>query len=173
MKMGITIRPATINDAALISDLSRQTFYEAFAAQNTKESMNKFLSEQFTKEALIKEVGEENNIFFLAYYDNEVAGYVRLRENNIPPGLGTIQAIEIARIYVVGSFIGKGIGAALMQKSIDIAMEKKRECLWLGVWQENQRAIDFYTRWGFKKFAHHDFRLGDDIQQDWLMKKPL
>lgn len=173
MKTGITIRSATVNDAELIADLSRQTFYDSFAAQNTKENMDKFLNEQFTKEALMKEVGAENNIFFLAYFDDEVAGYARLREKNIPPGLGTSSAIEIARIYVVSSFIGKGIGAALMQTSIDFAIKNKHECLWLGVWKENQRAIDFYERWGFKKFAYHDFLLGDDVQQDWLMKKML
>ena len=47
------------------------------------------------------EVGSENNIFLLAYNDDTIAGYVRLREHNIPPGLGTIHAMEIARIYVI------------------------------------------------------------------------
>lgn len=87
--------------------------------------------------------------------------------------MGTIHALEIARIYAVSSMIGKGIGSVLMEKSIEIAKEKEKKCVWLGVWQENQRAIDFYTRWGFEKFASHDFILGDDVQKDWLMKKMI
>ena len=65
--------------------MSRQTFYDSFATVNSKEDMDKFLNEQFTKEALMKEVRTVNNIFLLAYDDNEPVGYARMRENNIPP----------------------------------------------------------------------------------------
>lgn len=169
----ITIKIATIKDAELIAEMSRQTFYDSFAEDNTKEDMDIFLSKTFTREALMKEVGAENNIFLLAYDGNEVVGYVRMRENNIPPQLGTERAMEIARIYSVKTSIGKGVGKALMQKCIDIAKEKNHHTIWLGVWEHNQRAIDFYTRWGFKKFSDHDFVLGNDVQKDWLMKKSI
>jgi diamine N-acetyltransferase len=169
----IKIRIATSADAELIADMSRQTFYDSFAADNTPEDMDKFLNETFTKDALMKEVGAENNIFLLAYDGDEPVGYVRMRENNIPPALGTTMAMEIARIYAVQSSIGRGVGKALMQKSLDIAKERGHHTTWLGVWEHNQRAIDFYTRWGFTKFADHDFILGNDVQKDWLMKKEL
>jgi ribosomal protein S18 acetylase RimI-like enzyme len=167
----ISIRIAGANDAELIADLSRKTFCDSFASYNTRKNMDKFLSEQFTRDALMKEVGAENNIFLLAYKENTAVGYVRLRENNIPPSLGTDRAIEIARIYAVQDSIGTGVGAAMMRKCIDIALEKNYHTIWLGVWEHNQRAIDFYKRWGFEKFAEHDFILGDDVQKDWLMKK--
>ena len=169
----ITIREATKADAALIADMSRQTFYDSFAAVNTGENLNKFFNEQFTRESLMQEVGAEKNIFLLAYDNYIPVGYVRMRENNNPPALGTDRAIEIARIYAINSHIGKGIGTMLMQRCIDIALERNYYTLWLGVWEYNQRAIDFYTRWGFKKFSDHDFILGDDVQKDWLMKKQL
>ena len=69
--------------------------------------------------------------------------------------------------------IGKGVGSALMNKCIDIAREKDYHTVWLGVWEHNHRAIEFYTRWGFEKFAEHDFILGNDVQKDWLMKKDI
>jgi predicted N-acetyltransferase YhbS len=81
----ITIRLATIADAELIADLSRQTFYDSFASQNTKEDMDKFMNEQFNKEALMKEVGAEGNVFLLAYKNSEVVGYVRMREGERRP----------------------------------------------------------------------------------------
>jgi len=169
----IIVREATIKDAELIADMSRETFYDSFAAQNSKEDMDIFLAETFTKDVLMKEVGAERNIFFLAYEDDEPVGYVRIRENNIPPALGTDRAIEVARIYAVKNSIGKGVGRALMQKCIDFAILKNHHTIWLGVWEHNQRAIDFYTHWGFEKFAEHDFILGNDVQKDWLMKKLL
>jgi diamine N-acetyltransferase len=171
--MSITIRFADAADAALIAELSRKTFYDSFIADNTVENMDKFMNEQFTTEALMKEVGAPNNIFLLATDNNEVLGYVRLRENNKPPELGNANTIEIARIYAVTDSIGKGVGKALMQKSLDIAAGLHKDTVWLGVWERNQRAIDFYTRWGFEKFSTHVFMLGDDPQTDWLMKKKI
>lgn len=169
----ITIRIATIQDAGLIADMSRQTFYETFAVYNSKEDMDKFMNEQFTRDALVAEVGATDNIFLLAFDVDHPVGYARLRENNNPPLLGSTNAIEIARIYAVTGAIGKGIGRALMQKCLEIAKAANREFAWLGVWEGNQRAIDFYIKWGFEKFADHDFVLGNDIQKDWLMKKKL
>lgn len=169
----IQIRFCTEADASLIADLSRQTFYETFASENTAADMEKFMTEQFSREALMKEVGAEGNIFFLAYDGETPVGYARMRESNNPPELGDKRTIEIARIYAATSCIGKGVGKALMQKCIDAAKEMNKEVVWLGVWQKNQRAIDFYTKWGFEKFSTHVFVLGNDPQTDWLMKKDL
>ncbi len=169
----LTIRFAGVADTELVADLSRQTFYETFAHLNAKEHMDKFMGEQFTKEALMKEVEAPDNIFLLAFSDNEPVGYARLRENNNPPELENTNSIEIARIYTVANSIGKGVGKALMQECINIAVEKGKEQIWLGVWQQNERAIDFYKKWGFEIFATHIFLLGEDPQTDWLMKKLL
>jgi len=171
--MQITIRYATKDDAELIADISQQTFYDSFIADNSEEDMQKFLTEQFTKGRLMLEVGSPENIFLLAFIDGEIAGYVKLREGKQPKELQGIQGIEIARIYCATSCIGKGIGKALMQKCIDIAKERNKEVVWLGVWEKNSRAIDFYTKWGFEKFSEQDFLLGNDLQNDWLMKKSL
>lgn len=171
--MNLFIRYATKDDAALIANISRQTFYDTFAADNTQEDMEKFMNEQFTKGRLMLEVGASENEFLLAYMNEEVAGYVKLRQGKEPIELRRMQALEIARLYVLKEFIGTGVGAALMQKAIDIAAEKKKETVWLGVWEKNQRAIAFYNRFGFEKFSDCDFLLGNDLQRDWLMRKNL
>ena len=171
--MDYYIRHADSKDAKLIADLSHQTFYEAFAAQNTKENMEKFLNQQFTKGKLILEVGAPGNDFLLAYDGQKVAGYAKIREQTAPKSLGITNAIEIARLYVIEEMIGKGLGKLLMQTIIDIARQKDIPVVWLAVWEKNQRAIDFYKKWGFEKFDDTLFVLGDDIQQDWLMKKTV
>ena len=169
--MKINIRLAGKEDAELIADLSRQTFYDTFASQNTPEDMDKFINEQFTREALMNEVGAEGNIFMIALIDTEPAGYVRLREGKSRPEFENKPCIEIARIYVVNKMIGKGVGSVLMQKCIEVAKEAKKDLLWLGVWKENTGAIDFYKRWGFEIFGEQDFLLGNDLQKDWLMMR--
>jgi len=171
--MNLTIRYATEDDAALIADISRQTFYDTFASFNSKVNMDIFMNIQFTKGRLMLEVGMPENIFLLAYMGEEVAGYVKLRDTRYPNTLGSTNAIEIARLYAMPDLIGKGVGKLLMEKSLEIAKEKNKDTVWLGVWKENKKAINFYTYWGFSIFDECDFILGNDLQKDWLMKKRL
>ncbi|MBC7850448.1 MAG: GNAT family N-acetyltransferase [Chitinophagaceae bacterium] len=169
----IQLRVASKEDAELIADLSRQTFVETFADANTPEDMAIFLDEQFSRKMLIDEVGSPQTYFFLAMDGEEAVGYLKLRDGVSKKEFNQKTSIEIARLYAVKSAIGKGIGKMLMQKAIDIALEMHRELIWLGVWENNHRAIEFYHKWGFEKFAEHRFILGNDVQTDWLMWKVL
>jgi diamine N-acetyltransferase len=169
----INIRVANAADAEMIADLSYRTFCDAFASFNTKENMDKFIRNDFNRKKLIAQVSEAGNIFLLAYQHDELTGYVRLLESHNPPELGQIDAIEISRIYVENKITSKGIGSLLMQKCIDVAREKNKKMIWLGVWEHNTRAIAFYKKFGFEIFSDHIFMLGDDAQTDILMKKIL
>ena len=169
----VEIRQATGKDAEMIADMSRRTFYDSFAQQNTPEDIALYMDKQFTRESLIAEVDAPGNTFLVAWLDEQPVGYVRLLEHVPPSGMGEGTAIEIVRLYAEKSVIGKGIGRALMQSSIDLAREKGMQWIWLGVWEHNHRAIAFYTKWGFEKFGDHPFILGTDKQTDWWMKRKL
>jgi ribosomal protein S18 acetylase RimI-like enzyme len=169
----IKILEATTQDAALIAQLSRQTFYDTFAAVNTREDMDKFLNEQFTDLLLRQEVEQQKGLFYLAYEGSEPVGYVKLKEGAPSGAFNNNTAMEIARLYAVQSHIGKGVGKALMQHCVELARQLKKQMLWLGVWEKNERAIAFYQQWGFEKFGEHEFVLGNDHQTDWLMKRDI
>jgi ribosomal protein S18 acetylase RimI-like enzyme len=170
--MTCNIRLATVRDAELVAKISQLTFVESFAADNTPEDMELFLTQQFTRGRLMLEVGKPELDFLLAYVEDELAGYAKLRDGKAPAEIKG-KALEIARLYANKAFIGKGVGAQLMAACIRMAEEKKKQWVWLGVWEHNQRAIAFYERWGFVKFGECDFLLGTDLQRDWLMKKEL
>lgn len=173
MPDAIIVRLADKSDAAAIAAISRQTFYDTFVADNSPENMQLFMEGVFNETALMAEVGAEGNLFLLAFAGESLAGYARLHETQNPAGLGHAPAIELARLYSKQSMIGKGVGKALMQACIDAARAAGKQILWLGVWEHNRRAIDFYHRWGFERFSEHDFILGKDVQTDWLMKRVL
>ncbi len=164
---------ATEQDAALIAEISRETFYDSFAAQNTAEDMALFMEQQFATELLIKEVTDKANIFFLTFSGATPAGYIKLKPGTHPEIKDTTAALEICRFYARKTFIGKGIGKAMMQHAIQYAEDNAYHTIWLGVWEHNQRAIDFYKQFGFQKFSAHDFVLGNDVQRDWLMRKEV
>lgn len=172
--MNLTVtRIAGTVDAGLVADLSRKTFYDAFAKGNTVADMDQFMNEVFTRESLIKEVEEGDGIFLLAFINNEAVGYARMRERNKENIMADVNAIEIARIYATQESLGKGVGKALMEHCMQIAREAKKDVIWLGVWEKNERAIGFYKKQGFEKFGEHVFMLGSDPQTDWLMKRDL
>jgi ribosomal protein S18 acetylase RimI-like enzyme len=167
------IRKAELGDAALIADISRQTFYDSFAGDNTVENMDKFMNGPFARERLMAEVPDPANYFFIAELAGQTMGYLKMRESGNSKDLQRTDAIEIARIYAVKDAIGRGVGKTLMQAAMDHALLLKKQIIWLGVWEKNQRAIDFYKKWGFTKFGEHVFIVGDDPQTDWLLMKEL
>lgn len=169
----VTIRYATIDDAELVADLSRQTFYETFAAQNSKENMDMHMAQYYAPEKIQAELKDPFSIFLLAYDGNRLAGYAKMNEHVKEESRSMDNPIEIERIYSINSMIGKGVGKKLMEKCLAIASEKNKKEIWLGVWENNYRAIEFYTRFGFEKFGEHNFPVGNDPQTDWLMKKEL
>ncbi len=171
--MVTTIRQATVADANDIALLSRQSFYDTFAAVNTKEDMDKFMNESFSMETLTAEVAVAANIFLVACAGEELIGYAKIMESVNPPALGQVPAIEISRLYAAKKAIGQGVGKILMQAAISLATGKNKQLIWLGVWEHNQRAIGFYRQFGFEKFGEHPFVLGNDVQTDWLMKKTI
>jgi ribosomal protein S18 acetylase RimI-like enzyme len=95
---------------------------------------------------------------------NFSAAQTELKEN---------QSAEIERIYVLKACHGSGVGQLLLDKALDLARQNKLRYVWLGVWEQNPRAISFYRKNGFVEFDRHIFRLGDDEQTDWMMRLDL
>ena len=60
-----------------------------------------------------------------------------------------------------------------MDQAMEFALEKGKKYLWLGVWEKNCKAIQFYKKLGFVRIGIHDFVMGDEIQKDYLMRKDL
>jgi diamine N-acetyltransferase len=171
--MSIIIRPATIDDAAMLRDLSITTFVDTFSHVNDKEHMDQYIATAMNMEQILSELNDVENKFFLAYIQDTPVGFTKMRTKEIPEELAGSNPIEIERIYVSKDHHGQKIGAALMRHCIDYAMGNSYNAIWLGVWEHNQKAIDFYTRWGFTFFSSHIFMLGTDAQTDVLMKKEL
>ena len=169
----ITIQTVTVAQTATIANLSRITFYDTYAQYNTKENMDQFIAEHFSMDALTSQINDSNNIFLIAYMDDIPVGYVKMREGKIPEELGEDKAIEIERIYALKNVIGQGVGKSLMLESIVTAKTKGKKVVWLGVWQQNSSALQFYKKFGFEEFGTHVFMLGEDPQTDFLMRKAI
>jgi len=169
----IVISKTTINDLEQLQKIGRQTFLETFSAGNTDENMQKYLDEGFSKTKLTTELDDNNAEFYFATLDNNVIGYLKINFGQSQTELKDDKALEIERIYVLKDYHGKAVGQILYDKAIQIAREKNADYIWLGVWEENPRAINFYKKNGFVEFDKHIFKLGNDEQTDIMMKLKL
>jgi diamine N-acetyltransferase len=169
----IQIVEVALTDLFALQEISKRTFYDAFASVNTAENMQFHLDNHFTEEKLTAEILNKDSKFFFAVYGKKPVGYIKINQGDAQTVLPNEQAIEIERIYVDQLFKGGGIGKIFISKAIELANEVQAKYLWLGVWEHNVPAIRFYEKNGFEKFSKHIFKLGDDEQTDLLMKKSL
>lgn len=171
--MEIHLKECDKSDIDLILKLSRETFFDSFSAMNTAENMDKYLAKAFNRKKIKAEIRDPDSTFFLLLLDNNAAGYLKINEHEAQTDLKDDSGLEIERVYIIAEFQGRGLGKVLMNKGIEIAQANKKEFVWLGVWDKNVRAIQFYEQMGFNTFTTHDFYLGDEKQTDILMKRIL
>lgn len=169
----INIKKVTLSDIKDLQKIGKQTFFETFSESNTEENMKKYLEEGFSVDKLTEELTNPYSEFYFALDNQEVIGYLKLNVGESQTEEQHHESLEIERIYVLQDYHGKKIGQILYEKALQIALERKSEYVWLGVWQENPRAISFYKKNGFVEFDKHIFVLGDDEQTDIMMKKML
>ncbi|MGW6302009.1 GNAT family N-acetyltransferase, partial [Peribacillus butanolivorans] len=83
------------------------------------------------------------------------------------------ESLEIERIYIKKKFQKHGLGKYMLNKAMEIAMERNKKKIWLGVWEKNENAIAFYKKLGFVQTGAHSFYMGDEGQMDFIMTKTL
>jgi ribosomal protein S18 acetylase RimI-like enzyme len=168
--MKIELRLVIKNEVIKLQQLARTAFSETFSDHNQPENVEKYLDESFTIEILSEELNNVNSQFFFALVDNEPVGYLKVNIGAAQTELKDDGGMELQRIYVLQDYHGKSVGQALFEKAKSLAIEGGYPYLWLGVWEENQRALNFYRKNGFLPFDKHIFKMGDEEQTDWMMK---
>lgn len=169
----IVIKKATLAHLEIIQELGKQTFLETFGAVNTPENIANYLEQSFNTNLLTSELTNPDSQFYIAVLDDEMIGYLKINFGKAQTELINEHALEIQRIYVLQQFHGKKVGQVFIDEVLKIVEQNPVDYIWLGVWEENHRAIAFYTKNGFTAFDKHVFIVGDDKQTDLLMKREI
>ncbi|MEH7155268.1 GNAT family N-acetyltransferase [Neobacillus drentensis] len=171
--MTINIKKCTLEDSRKLQEISYETFNETFKDQNLPENMNAYLERAFNLPQLEKELTNVSSYFFFIYYNNEVAGYVKVNTDEAQSEEMGDQTLEIERIYIKNQFQKHGLGKHLLNQALEVAMKENKKKIWLGVWEKNENAIAFYKKMGFVQTGAHSFYMGDEEQTDLIMTKTL
>lgn len=173
MSSEITIRPADAGDARLISALATVTFFEAYFEQDEPPDLANYLAESFSADIIAKELADPETFFFLIHRGRPAVGYAKMRVKEPHSSVTSRNAIELQRIYAVERVWGTGVGEKLLGHCVDFARQKRKDVVWLGVWEENPRAIRFYEKHGFTRVGTLEFPYGDSVGVNAVMQLRL
>ena len=165
------IKKVSTDELEELKKLSVDTFSDTFTEQNNEIQMKAYLEKAFNTDQLRRELSNPESFFYFVKEEDKILGYLKLNTKTAQTDQVLDSSLEIERIYLTQEAQGKGIGKLLMDFSIAEAKRRNLLCLWLGVWEKNEKAIAFYKSYGFEVFADHPFKLGDESQKDLLMKR--
>jgi GNAT superfamily N-acetyltransferase len=172
-KAKINVRYATAADNTLLAELGARTFHDTFSADNTPEDMTAYLATSFSPEKQAAELVDPASVFLIAEVEGVTVGFARLKEGQPSAGITGLRPIEMVRMYACKEWIGHGVGATLIKACLNEAEKRGCDTIWLDVWEHNPRARAFYRKWGFLEVGTQIFQLGDDLQNDLLMQRPV
>lgn len=165
----LTLRAATAADIASLSALGRDSFVDKFGYLYQPQDLAAFLNETHSLDAVAAELAHPDRRYCLAEADGVLAGYCKLA---IPSTLAehhdAVRPIEIKQLYTAPGMTGRGIGAALMDWAMAQARAHGADAVQLSVWSGNEGAQRFYARHGFAKVGDITFRVGEQIDEEFL-----
>jgi ribosomal protein S18 acetylase RimI-like enzyme len=167
------IRAAGAADAETLAWLGEQGFREAWSGYNDPADMDAYCGEHFAFERVRRDLTGAGVRHFLAERDGQAAGYLRIDSGPAPAAVTGVRPGEISRLYVLRRWHGRGVGPALMQAGLAEAACAGHDVVWLAVWQQAPQALAFYRKWGFEVVGTSSFRLGKDVQEDFVMMRRI
>lgn len=169
----IKIQEVQTSEVKTLQSLSKTTFSESFASFNSIENLKTYFKSAFGIKQLLKEMNNPFSRYYFVYFDDVICGYFKINIGEGQTEIKSTEGLELERIYILAKHQGKKIGEKVLEEVKTIAQAVQKKYIWLGVWEQNIKAIKFYERFGFKKFDTHIYPIGDDPQIDWMMKLML
>lgn len=159
-----TLRKATLADCELIQKLAQQIFPITYQEILTPEQIDYMMEWMYSLDNILKQMEEEGHVYFLAYDENSLAGYVSVQ----PQGK---DVFHLQKIYVLPSYQGAHCGSFLFREAIKYIKEvHPAPCLMELNVNRHNKALKFYENMGMKKLREGDFEIGNGYyMNDYIM----
>ena len=156
-----SIVKANEKDSQLLSEIAKITFIESHGNSAELEDINNYVAENYSDNIFKKELQDSKNIYHILYYKDQVAGYSKIITNSPCSGNEVKEVAKLERLYLLKVFYNLNLGFQLLEFNVNLAKEYKQSGIWLYVWKENHRAINFYKRNGFIIIGSYDFKISE------------
>ena len=165
----VSIHRGSITDAVELAAFAARTFSEAYSADNHPDDLQAHLTTTYGLAQQTAELADPLALTILARLNGELIAYAQVRRNTPPPCVTHTAPIELHRFYVDQRAHGSGLASRLMQAVHQAAHEFQGRHIWLGVWEQNPRAVAFYKKEMFIDVGSTFYMVGPDKQIDRVL----
>lgn len=165
--MELTIKDATVADIPLIQQLTEKIWRPTYQPILTPEQIDYMIDLIYSTASLTRQMTEQQHRFLLLYNGPEAIGFASYGTT------GTSGIYKLHKIYLDGSYQGKGVGKFFINGVIDRVKAAQATILELDVNRYN-KARFFYEKQGFIIVKEKDTDIGKGYQMnDYVMQKTL
>ncbi len=170
----LILRPASEADIPALSKLGIDSFIEKFGHMYTPKDLATFLEEAHSHGALAAEIANPTRLYRLAERNGALVGYCKLGLTcGFPEHARGKNVLELKQLYTAPGATGGGIGKALMDWAMTEFAARNADEVQLSVWSGNDGAQRFYARLGFEKVADITFRVGEQLDEEFLFARMM
>ncbi len=171
--MAVVIRRAEVADASVLARVGAALFAQAYDGSIPPGEMALHLAEDFGDGQQLGELSDPDVVSWLVEEDGEPLGFAQIRARPLPVPTHQPADVELWRIYLDRRLHGRGVGRELLSRIGGAAREMRASGVWLAVWEENARAIAFYSKHGFTPVGRQEFRVGHEVHTDLVLRASL
>lgn len=176
--MTTTIRLAEPADADALGDLAAATFPLACPPGAAPDAIAQFIQSHLSPSRFTDYLADPDRIIVLAERDGFAAGYTMLvggdpADEDVAGAITIRPTIELSKVYTLQDSHGSGLAQPLLDETMRWAVAAGARGIWLGVNQENGRALRFYQKQRFTIVGPKTFYVGPELHHDYVMERAL
>ena len=156
-----TILTATGIDANMLSELGKQTFLESHGHSASKKDITNYVKTKFAIAEFERELKQTKNHYHILYLNETPIGYSKLVLNVPGKNIPNKTTTKLERLYVLQEYHHLKLGLELFNYCVTFSKNHQQSGMWLYTWIENQKAIAFYNKAGFKIVGSYDFKISE------------
>jgi diamine N-acetyltransferase len=157
----IAIEKADIGDVETLADIGKQTFLESHGHCASAADVAAYVAEKYSYTAFKEELSDINNIYYKIQYNQQLAGYSKIIFNSAHSAISVPHVTKLERLYLLKEFYNLKVGAMLFHHNIELSKKQNQQGMWLFVWKENSRAVNFYLKKGFAIIGDYYFKISE------------
>jgi ribosomal protein S18 acetylase RimI-like enzyme len=175
----VRVRTARIDEAAALAELAAATFPLACPPHTSAEAIADFIRTVLAPANFEAYLADPDRLLLVAEAGaGALTGYTMLvfgepLDADAAAAIRIRPTVELSKCYVRADAHGTGTAAALMTATLDAARERGVAGSWLGVNEENDRALRFYGKHGYQRVGTKHFLVGTRYEDDYVLERPL
>lgn len=150
----VVIRAMTLDDLPSMRNITWLTWVATYAPFIPEEDLRIYFDAHYSLEELTRLFAKETVKGFMAFVDEAAAGFVKTEYSREE------KRFYVSSLYVLPDHQGEGIGGKLYRVAEEHGLTFGADRVWLGVMEQNVRALAWYRRLGFDFSEKQPFTMG-------------